>query len=37
MSVALTDEQALVLTVLGDRARRGDGPGTAEEIAAGTA
>lgn len=33
----LTDEQAVVLTVLTDRARRGDGPGLADAIAAGTA
>jgi hypothetical protein len=33
----LTEEQGVVLTVLLDRARRGDGPGSTEEIAAGTA
>ena len=35
--IALSEEQGVVLTVLLDRERRGDGPGTAEEIAAGTA
>jgi hypothetical protein len=29
----MTDEQSIVLTVLGDRARRGEAPATAEEIA----
>jgi hypothetical protein len=29
----MTEEQSIVLTVLADRARRGDGPGSVEEIA----
>lgn len=35
--ISPTEEQGIVLTVLADRARRGEGPGTADEIAAGTA
>lgn len=32
-----TEEQGIVLTVLADRTRRGEGAATAEQIAAGTA
>jgi hypothetical protein len=35
--VVLSDEQAVVLTVLGDRARRGEGPAAVEAVAAATA
>jgi hypothetical protein len=33
----MNEEHSIVLTVLLDRARRGEGPGSAEEIATGTA
>jgi hypothetical protein len=35
--IGLSDDQQIVLTVLGDRARRGEEPAVVEEIAAATA